>query len=76
MKDLDGHQPTTELINDYLTKSYATNKSTRNRVGREIVHFCNRYLTLKGKPKVVLVKAFGVRRKANLAMPTAMKLTL
>ena len=52
IKYLESRQPTTALINEYLTERYQSNKGTRNRVGRDIVLFSNRYLVLHGKSEV------------------------
>ena len=49
LKFLGDRQPTTAMINEYLTERYQSNKGTRNRVGRDIVMFSNRYLSLHAK---------------------------
>ena len=68
---LGNRQPTTELLNKYLTETYESNKQTRNRVGRHILLFCNRFLQLKSRPELRLLKVIGYYRKANLPMASS-----
>lgn len=62
VKRLNNEQPTNLALNSYLNEKYAKNTGSRNRVGRDIVLFSNRYLTIASKPPVSQLAALLLTR--------------